>query len=370
MFDDELKKALDGWALGKPSRFNLAVLGGTGVGKSTLVNAVFGEDVARTGIGAPVTSGIQFHLNKDETLGLYDFEGVESFAALENFVKNFQRIYEERLAEDPASAIHGVWYCLKASDRRFDVQQENVVRRLAAMNVPVIVVLTQTPWRPDAGISPDTQLLLDHIAGLGLPIVTGAPIPVSALDDAFAGTRQYGLEHLASVTASAAGEGVKSAFAAAQRVNARMKRDMAKKVVATAIAVTAGVAAVPVPLADAPVLVAAQFAMLRQISSIYNVEVSATALAGALAGTGAAFLGKSIAGSLLKFVPIAGSVINAGVAGALTSVLGFAWLELCEKDWQGEIDLADIAAGGGLPGLLSEALKKWAEKVGTNDSGL
>src|SRR3954468_10972307 len=38
-------------------RFNLAVFGKTGVGKSTLVNAIFGEEVARTGIGEPVTKG-------------------------------------------------------------------------------------------------------------------------------------------------------------------------------------------------------------------------------------------------------------------------------------------------------------------------
>ena len=34
-------------------RFNLAVFGKTGVGKSTLVNAVFGAEVAKTGIGEP-----------------------------------------------------------------------------------------------------------------------------------------------------------------------------------------------------------------------------------------------------------------------------------------------------------------------------
>ena len=38
-------------------RVNLAVFGKTGVGKSTLVNAIFGEPVAVTGIGAPVTTG-------------------------------------------------------------------------------------------------------------------------------------------------------------------------------------------------------------------------------------------------------------------------------------------------------------------------
>ena len=33
-------------------RFNLAIFGKTGVGKSTLINAIFGEEVARVGIGS------------------------------------------------------------------------------------------------------------------------------------------------------------------------------------------------------------------------------------------------------------------------------------------------------------------------------
>ena len=36
-------------------RINLAVFGKTGVGKSTLVNAIFGEPVAVTGIGSAAT---------------------------------------------------------------------------------------------------------------------------------------------------------------------------------------------------------------------------------------------------------------------------------------------------------------------------
>ena len=45
-------------------RFNLAVFGKTGVGKSTLVNAIFGEEVARTGIGEPVTKGSHLYVDR------------------------------------------------------------------------------------------------------------------------------------------------------------------------------------------------------------------------------------------------------------------------------------------------------------------
>ena len=61
----------------KIGRFNLAVLGKTGVGKSTLVNAIFGEEVAETGIGKPVTEGSHLYLTRSGALGLYDTRGLE-----------------------------------------------------------------------------------------------------------------------------------------------------------------------------------------------------------------------------------------------------------------------------------------------------
>jgi 50S ribosome-binding GTPase len=51
---------------------NLAVFGKTGVGKSTLINAIFGEEVARTGIGRPVTEGSRLYVTRSGSLGLYD----------------------------------------------------------------------------------------------------------------------------------------------------------------------------------------------------------------------------------------------------------------------------------------------------------
>ena len=58
-------------------RFNLAIFGKTGVGKSTLINAIFGEEVARTGIGEPVTRGSHLYLDKIGHLGIVDTQGLE-----------------------------------------------------------------------------------------------------------------------------------------------------------------------------------------------------------------------------------------------------------------------------------------------------
>ena len=56
LFDRELQKAFD--SLGC---FNLAIFGKTGSGKSTLLNAIFSQAIAATGIGEPVTKGLNYY---------------------------------------------------------------------------------------------------------------------------------------------------------------------------------------------------------------------------------------------------------------------------------------------------------------------
>ena len=59
------------------NKLNVMVLGKTGVGKSTLINSVFQEPIAQTGIGKPVTSRIKKYEKADYPLSIYDTPGLE-----------------------------------------------------------------------------------------------------------------------------------------------------------------------------------------------------------------------------------------------------------------------------------------------------
>ncbi len=359
----EIEEFTRGWESATLEPVNLAILGGTGVGKSTLVNSVFGEDLAATGIGRPVTTGVNFYQRGD--LGLYDFQGLETFANLKGFIDEFKKTYRKRLKDDPNKAIHAVWYCVKATDRRLDEQQEKAIRNLAVdMKLPVFLVLTQTPWLPERGIDPATVEFLAHIKERFLPIVGGEAVAVAAIDDPYTGTKAFGLHELVARTLEVVPEGRQTAFSAAQRVDGDSKSREARKVVHRAAASAAGIAATPIPFADAPFLVGIQAGMMAKVAKVYDVKLSTANAAKALAGIAATSAGRSLVGALLKVVPGAGNVINASVAAAITSGLGYAWLELCRRDWLGQLDLSALAEHGELSKVLLKQYQGSIKQIG------
>ena len=56
---------------------NIIVAGKTGVGKSTLINAVFKDKLAETGMGKPVTTHMRKITKKGVPLAIYDTRGFE-----------------------------------------------------------------------------------------------------------------------------------------------------------------------------------------------------------------------------------------------------------------------------------------------------
>lgn len=119
------------------------------------------------------------------------------------------------------------------------------------------------------------------------------------------------------------------------------------KIIHTAAAAAATTAASPIPFSDAALLIPIQATMITGLYKANGANISQGFVKGVLKATMISTFGKSLAGNLLKFIPVvgtlAGGTINAGVAVGFTEALGFAIVdELRGTDNADLIDLANV----------------------------
>jgi uncharacterized protein (DUF697 family)/GTP-binding protein EngB required for normal cell division len=335
-------------------RFNLAIFGKTGVGKSTLVNAIFGAEIAATGIGEPVTRAEHLYLHQSGTLGVLDTRGLEVGRDNATLIAELRDYLHGMRRKPLADQLHVAWYCVRAGDRRFEATEADFVRALHDLGLPVILVLTQVP-RANGRVHPDAEALAASIAALDLPIQDGLIHYTMALADEFTGQTAYGLQEVLDATFRGAPDGVAHAITAAQRIDFGRKRERAEVAIkaATAAATTAG--ASPIPFSDAAILVPLQIGMMASIAVTYGISLERSTAASIAATAAATTAGRSLVTNMIKFVPGAGTAIaapiSATVAGTFTYAMGHAWLRVCERLARGEL--------GPVGGVLdSDAVKR------------
>jgi small GTP-binding protein len=307
---------------------NILISGQTGVGKSTLINAVFRVPLAEEGTGKPVTRNVQRYDVAGVPVTIYDTPGIELGHAQKDVIRDYKKTIADSRKGGPDSVIHVAWYCIDAGQTRVQDYDVEIVDALAA-EVPVILVLTQCidEERADA--------LQRAVAAEKLPI-EGNPVRTLARERRVAGhtIAPRGLEELVERTNEILPEAVRRAFANAQGVVIRLKVNQARAVLGASTVAAAGIGAVPIPVPDAAVLMPVQLGMLASINAIFGMDMSSdrtiNLIRGLVGQGGVAVVGRQIAANLLKVIPGA-SVINASVAAALTAALGEAYIQLCSE---------------------------------------
>jgi uncharacterized protein (DUF697 family)/GTPase SAR1 family protein len=312
---------------------NILVIGKNGVGKSTLINAVFRDELARTGVGSPVTRHIRQYSKPGCPITIYDTPGMELDGEQNQQVRlEVSQLIEELRFKDPEHHIHVVWYCLHHELKRLEEVERKWLKELELKDVPVILVLTQCLEYPN----PEESEFFRYLQHQNLPV--RYIVPVLARNKAI--NRQitipaHGLEHLIGCTLELLPEVARLAFIRQQLLRVDLKAEAAFKYVSGYVASAAFIGAVPLPFADAPLLVTAQAGMIANISFIFGFEASPSfyySLIAALAGTTiTTAIGRTIVSNLLKMIPgsgIVGSAIQSTTAATLTLSLGLAYIEL------------------------------------------
>lgn len=227
-------------------RFNLALFGPTGVGKSTLINAVFGVRLAATGVGQPITKGSHLYRQQTSTIGILDTQGLEVGQHDAEVLHDLRVLIDARLLAPVSEHVHVAWYCVRAGSRRFQDSEEAFVRQLADIGLPVLLVITQSPLTNEqttdgstATLQTDeakrTRELVADISNRQLPVVEDRVFLVNAEADDWMGAHAHGLDRLLDASSAAAPAGVRAALAAAQVVNRRQKRYQGELVVESTV---------------------------------------------------------------------------------------------------------------------------------------
>jgi uncharacterized protein (DUF697 family) len=291
-----------------------------------------------TGTGRPITRGTTEYAHPNLPLTILDTRGIEVGEDRRTITERLVGEINRRRPLAIEEQIHVAWYCVRWSDRRLEDGQIEVIRALARAAVPVILVLTQVPYR-DSKYHPDALELVDTFVALDLPLSPGSGVTLTAaLDDPWIG-EAHGQQRLLDMTFQVAPDGAKNALIAAQQIDLKRKRDASRKITIQHAAAASAAAASPIPFSDAAALVPIQITMLARITAAWGLDISRTALAttigSALLTSGATFVGREIVGNVLKLIPgigwIAGTALNAGVAGAVTTGIGTAWAAVVEQ---------------------------------------
>lgn len=317
-------------------RPNLMIVGGTGVGKSSLINHIFGKTIAKVGTGKPITRGCDRYEDPNVPLVIFDTEGyevTEGKASVGNFRDKIIPEIKQRKQQALNEQIHLIWYCLSVANHRItDFDLDNLRLITGELDIPVAVVLTQCDAEPidDQGNGETSQAFRKVLRENG---VNCEVFETCANNPTHDPELKLELEQLITWSSrSLKDDALRQSFVAAQIASLPAKRSEAMTIIMTYSATTAASAGLnPVPMSDALLIVPQQIAMAASLAKLYGFDSMGEIAVSMLKGQILSLMGRQLAASLTKFIPVLGQIINAGVAGAITGGLGLALVEVYER---------------------------------------
>lgn len=274
---------------------NIMVAGITGTGKSTLINAVFGDNMAATGSGKPVTEHIDEYNKEDIPIHIWDTVGLElDSEKTKQSIKSIKStIASKAESNDQYDRIHAIWYCINSGSNRYQGAELEFIKELHSIGVPFIIVLTQCSGdenevnmfeREIRKINASMKMEdIQIVQVLALPVkYRGMPTPIPS----------FGLDELVNTTLKMLPSFIKNGFIAAQRVSQTEKRSACEEIICEYVRAAQNGFWDKVPIINTRVTDKKIMKMFRKLGEMYNTVMSQDSIDHIMKSSGVDFKNK------------------------------------------------------------------------------
>lgn len=335
-------------------RGNVLVIGNSGVGKSTLINALLGEERAKTGWGTEgTTEELAIYESDKLNFRLIDTVGFEpswfkGMRAINSVIKWSKNSAKEGHTD---TQINVIWFCVEGTAGKLFAKSINDLSRATSMwaSVPVIVVITKSYSVPDR--SRNIEMVYNAFAKQkkytkNLRKVIPVVAQVFVLNDnAFAPPE--GLTELIEATNELMPEGMKSSEHDIAAYKLNRKRFMSQAIVSVSTTAAVVVGAVPIPFPDATILMPLEVALVNSLAQVYEIKKDEASknLFNTIVEVGTVSILARQAIGAAKAIPglnIGAAALNAIVAGSIVAVLGEGTIYVFEQIYLGNKAVTDI----------------------------
>lgn len=361
-----------------PIKGNVLVIGNSGVGKSTLINAVLGKDAAKTGWGIEgTTQKLEIYESDKIPFRIIDTLGFEPSFFKRQRAINAVKAWSKTSVKEGSGQINVIWFCVDGTSSKLFAQTIQNLSSATAMweNVPVMVAITKSYSIPERKHNIEMvnnafakqKRYSKNLRGV-FPVVAAT----YALNDT-AYAPPEGITELISATNELMPEGIKAAAVDIHNFNLTRCRAFAHSVVGVATSAAVVVGAVPIPFADALILSPIELAEINTLARIYGIENNEQSkrFLNSIVEVGTVSVAARALISALKAIPginIAASVLNAVIAGVIVAAIGETSIYAFEQIYLGTKSVEDInwvtkVAQSGLSTELVTKVKDVAERV-------
>lgn len=326
---------------------NVLVIGNSGVGKSTLINAVLGEDVAKTSWGEKgITS--QLDIYEGEPFNVIDTIGFEPSIFKSNKAINAVKKWSKKSAkeENEDTQINVIWFCVDGTSRKLFPKAIKDLSKAISMwkSVPIVTVITKSYSVPERdenielvnGVFAKNKELTGRLKAV-IPVVASTYV----LND-MASAPPEGITELIEKTNELMPDGMRAAQKDIAKFNLLRKRALAQGAIMTATGTAVVKTFINFGGSDSAVLTTVESVLIETIARIYNIDKTSEALMfikGNIVNGNVNTIAKTAISAVEKIPKVdklGSMIINPLIAASVVIVIGETAVIAFEKIYLGE----------------------------------